>query len=120
MPQGRLNYSISKKSMSYFSERANAIDMGAMVIERVDRLQKLDMETLYSLPEHSQETVSSGAKVTVSQYHEISEAGEHKLVVQALRPKWFGMFTAIKVEGFVVAKDGAKRPLTEQEKWAYL
>jgi hypothetical protein len=96
------------------------MDMRAMVIERVARLQKLDIETLCSLPEHSQEIVSPEEKVTVSQYHEVSEAGEHKLVVQALRPKWFGMFTAIQVEGFVVSKDGTKRPLTEKEKWPYL
>lgn len=96
------------------------MDMRVIIAERIDKLQKLDIATLQSLPPHSQETLLSEVKIAISQYHEISDAGEHKVIVQAIRPKWLGLSTAIEVDGFVCSSDGTRRPLSEKEKWAYL
>jgi hypothetical protein len=96
------------------------MDMRAIVTDRVANLRKLDVAALKALPPQSTEVLSSEEKVTLAQYHEISESGEHKIIVQITRSRWLGLSTAIEVEGFVVVADGTRRPLADQEKWDYL
>jgi len=96
------------------------MDMRTIVADRIANLQKLDVAALRALPTHSKEVLSSEENVALSQYHDVSDAGEHKIVVQVTRPRWLGLSTAIEVDGFVTTTDGTKRPLTDREKWAYL
>lgn len=95
------------------------MDMRSIVTGRVAKLQELDAVALRSLPAHSKETVPSNRKIVVSQYHEVTETGEHRIVVQVIQDRWLGLSTAIEVDGFVLEADGTRRPLTETEKWPY-
>lgn len=96
------------------------LDMREAVAERVRKLRQLDIEAVKLLPPESQEHLSSLGNVTVTEYHEAMETGEHRVVVQAIRPRWLGISTAIEVDGFVIAGDGTKRPLVDREKWPFL
>jgi hypothetical protein len=93
--------------------------MRGVVADRVKALQQLDLSALKALPAQMKEAVPSLGKVQIIQYHEVTNTGEHMLVVQALRQRWLGLFTAIEVDGFVIVPDGTKRALLEQEKWAF-
>lgn len=94
--------------------------MREVVAERLRSLQQLDLGAVKALPAQTKETApSSLGKVEIVQYHDTGKTGEHMVVVQALRRRWLGLSTAIEVDGFVVAPDGSRRPLTEQEKWAF-
>jgi hypothetical protein len=96
------------------------IDMREAVFERVKKLQQLDVEAVKMLPPQSQGRLPSLSGITVTEYHEVTEAGEHRVVVQAIRPRWFGISTSIEVDGFVIGGDGTKRPLADREKWPFL
>jgi len=89
------------------------------VRSRVEALQRLDSDAVGGLPAQQREDIPSLGKVAVVQYHDVTDGGDHRVVVQAARPRWFGIFTAIEVDGFVLEKDGTKRPLSEPEKWPY-
>lgn len=93
--------------------------MREMVAERLRSLQQLDLGAIKALPAQTKETAPSLGKVEIVQYHDTGKAGEHMVIVQALRQRWLGLSTAIEVDGFVVAPDGTRRPLSEQEKWAF-
>ena len=93
--------------------------MRQVVADRIKVLQQLDVHAIKALPAQREETSLSLGKVRVIQYHDVDKTGEHMVVVQALRPRWLGLFTAIEVDGFVMTADGAKRPLAEQEKWPF-
>ncbi len=95
------------------------VAMRGVVADRVKALQQLDFDTIKRLPAQKKETAPSLGKVEITQYHDVVNAGEHLVVVQALRPRWLGLFTAIEVDGFVMAPDGTKRPLAEREKWPF-
>jgi hypothetical protein len=94
------------------------MDLGKIVADRLVRLKGLDSTALESLPPHTTEALTS--KVTVTQYHEAHWTGKRKVVVQASRSRWLGTLDDVEVDGFVVAPDGTRRPLTEEEKWPYL
>jgi len=94
------------------------VNLRKIVAERLVRLKALDSMELESLPSHTTEALA--AKITVTQYHEVDGPGEHKIVVQASQPRWLGIMDDVEVDGFVVAPDGTKRPLGEEEKWPYL
>lgn len=95
------------------------MDLRSIAAERVAELKKLDASALESLPAHSKEALPSNRRIAVSQYHEVTETGGHRIVVQAMQDRWLGLSTAIEVDGFVIETDGRKRRLTEPEKWAY-
>jgi hypothetical protein len=95
-------------------------DMREAVAERVAKLRQLDMAAIKLLPPVSQERPSSLGNVTIATHHDVTETGEHQVVVQAVKPRWFGISTAIEVDGFVIVGDGTKRPLAEPEKWPFL
>jgi hypothetical protein len=95
------------------------VAMSEVVADRVKALQQLDFDAIRALPAQKKETAPSLGKVEVIQYHDVVNAGDHLVVVQALRPRWLGLFTAIEVGGFVMAPDGTRRPLAEQEKWPF-
>lgn len=85
--------------------------------ERRATLSTLSDEAIMSLPPMLSETISAQQNVQVTQYHDVLAAGEHLVVVQASRERWFGLFTSIAVDGFALVPDGSRRELTEQEKW---
>jgi hypothetical protein len=93
--------------------------MRGLVADRVKTLRQLDFDAIKALPPQKKETALSLGKVEVIQYHDVVKTGEHLVVVQALRPRWLGLFTAIEVDGFVMAPDGTSRPLAEQERWPF-
>ena len=70
------------------------------------------------MEEHSTEELAEG--ISINLYHEALGGGAHKFVVQALKPRYLGLTTAIEVDGFVVEPSGATRPLAEDETWKYL
>lgn len=89
------------------------------VRSRVVALQQLDVATIEGLPAQRREDIPALGKVAVIEYHDVTDEGDHRVVVQAARQRWFGMFTATAVDGFVLRKEGGRRPLTEPEKWPY-
>jgi hypothetical protein len=94
--------------------------MREVVEDRLKVLGQLDFDAIKALPAQKRETAPSLGKVEVIQYHDVANTGEHLVVVQALRSRWLGLSTAIEVDGFVMAPDGTKRPLVEQEKWPFM
>ncbi|MEO6080913.1 MAG: hypothetical protein ABIQ86_14260 [Steroidobacteraceae bacterium] len=90
------------------------------VRSRVETLQRLDLDAVENLPPQQREDDPSLGKIAVIQYHDVTDVGDHRVVVQGARQRWFGIFTAIEVDGFVLEKGGIKRPLTEPEKWPYM
>ena len=99
------------------------VAMDSVVLEivrsRVAALQRLDMAALEGLPAQRREELPALGKVAVVEYHNVNDEGDHRIIVQAARQRWFGMFTATAVDGFVLRKDGERRPLTDPEKWPY-
>jgi hypothetical protein len=91
-----------------------------VVTDRVRALEQLGFAAIKTLPAQKKETVPSLGKVEIIQYHDVGKTGEHIVVVQGLRQRWLGLSTAIEVDGFVVAPDGTRRPLAEQEKWPFI
>lgn len=86
----------------------------ALVADRVARLRALEVSAVQSLPHVVSEDVAPG-KTKIHQYHDALNTGEHMVVVQAMEDRWFGLFTAIEVDGFVVTTDGLKRSLRDEE-----
>lgn len=83
-----------------------------LVADRVALLRALEVPSVQCLPR----VVSADLEKTkLHQYHDVLNSGEHMVVVQALEDRWFGIYTAIEVDGFVVTTDGMKRPLREEE-----
>ena len=97
----------------------NKIVMRNAVASRVERLRQLDLAAIKQLPQQLTEAVPSLRKLSVTQYHDVTNEGGHRVVVQAVRERWLGLFTAIEVDGFVVDSGGIKRALREPEKWPY-
>ena len=97
---------------------AVSAELRAIVLERLGRLAETDADTLLIMDGQSTETLADG--ISVSLYHETLENGAHKFVVQALKPRWFGLTTAIEVDGFVIEPNGERRTLVEEEMWTYL
>jgi hypothetical protein len=89
------------------------------VRSRAAALQQLDVTAIEGLPTQRREELPALGKVAVIEYHDVTDEGDHRVVVQAARQRWFGMFTATAVDGFVLRKDGGRRSLTEPEKWPY-
>jgi hypothetical protein len=81
-------------------------------------LAERSLDALASMEDHSAEELSEG--ISINLYHEALGSGAHKFVVQALKPRYLGLSTAIEVDGFVIEPNGAKRPLAEDETWKYL
>lgn len=94
-------------------------DMRSIVSRRVSELRTMDVESIRRLPPHSTEQPSEDERVICNLFHEVAPGGEHVVVVQAVRDKWFGVSTAIVVDGFAIAGDGTTRDLTEQDSWKY-
>jgi hypothetical protein len=91
--------------------------LGRIVADRVENLQALDPSAILSLPRQTTEAVPPHFKV--AQYHHVSDSGDHLVVVQVIRERWFGMFATVLADGFVMSSTGTKRPLTEEETWDY-
>lgn len=86
---------------------------------RVAALRQLDVAAIEGLPAQRREDLPALGKVAVVEYHDVNDEGDHRIIVQAARRRWFGIFTATAVDGFVLRKDGERRPLSEAEKWPY-
>ena len=67
-----------------------------VVRNRVEALRRLNWNSIECLPAQCREDIPSLGKVAVLQYHEITDAGDHRVVVQAARQRWFGIFRAGK------------------------
>jgi len=91
-----------------------------MVAAHLKSLQDLDVAAILCLPAKATVSPSGLGDVTLTQYHDVTEAGEHMVVVQALRDRWHGLSTAIVVDGFVIASNGMRRRLAEHEKWPFM
>lgn len=52
-------------------------------------------------------------------HHGLTPAGQHIVVVQAVRDSWLGMAYAVQLDGFAIEADGTRRELAENEKWEY-
>lgn len=96
------------------------IAMRELVADRIEALQRLDLASIKSLPARTREVLSTRSKIAVIRHHDVTETGDHRVVVQAVRQRWLGLFTAIEVDGFVAAPDGTRRPLAEKEKWPFI
>jgi hypothetical protein len=88
------------------------MDMRAIVADRMADLQRADDAALQRLPPQQREVLPEDDRTVVTKYHEVTDAGEHRVVVQVLRNRWLGLSTAIEVDGLVLDTHGVRRPLT--------
>jgi hypothetical protein len=97
-----------------------ALELQKIVSERIADLRGYDVAAIHSLPPVLVQKVSAQGQILVNQYHDLNEAGEHRVIVQAGKRRWLGLFISTRVDGFVLAADGTKRPLKERETWPYI
>jgi hypothetical protein len=92
--------------------------MRTAVARHVEELRQLDLVAIKQLPSFT-ELIPPTTVNTLYQYHDV--AGDlHFVVVQASKDRWFGLFTAMEVAGFVIDENGIRRPITEAERWNYI
>jgi len=101
------------------SNREIAAEMHSAVDSRFDELSKLDVAAIQALPALREQKISADGKSKLWEYHDVLDSGEHKVVLQAIRPIWFGLINSVFAVGFVLQADGQKRPLTDKERWEF-
>lgn len=94
--------------------------MQKIVREKIVQLMSLGDEDLAALPKYTEEvTQIDQRQVAVGVHHEVLPDGSHKIVVQVIQNRYFGISTHIDVAGFIVARDGVRREVAESELWDY-
>lgn len=89
----------------------------AVVNEQLARLAALSFDALTALPEvQSEEIVINGKRFTLSIWHDLLESGEHRIVVQACKRGFLGLFGWMQADGFAVNSHNERRSLTDEER----
>lgn len=92
-------------------------DLAARASQQLAAAQALTESEVAALPAVTACPAASGETLTL--YHDNLAEGRHMVVVQAMRNRWFGLFTSTVVDGFVLERDGTRRALHEREKWDF-
>jgi hypothetical protein len=104
-----------------FKKDSRTPEMLSVVAARIEPLRQLGPADIDALPRTAKEVVASPrGRIAVHTYHDVLPGNGHLIVVQALRDHWFGITTAIQIDGFVLDSQGVRRPLSEEETWPFL
>lgn len=96
-------------------------DLNRLVAERIELLKHMPATQLRLLGEHMRETVVIRGQIgSLSVYCDRIGKGARRIVVQALRDRWFGLSTAIVVKGFVLNEADERVDLTEGDLFEFL
>jgi hypothetical protein len=96
-------------------------EMTARVLSRAAELRRKSFRELSSLPETDTGKVDVlGNQVQLTIYRTARTADELLVVVQAARPRLFGIFTEIRVEGFLAKSNGDQADAPEKLLWDYM
>ena len=94
--------------------------MEELVDARLRLLLAKAIEGIRILPECVQEEIMlDGTPCKLTTYHETLEGDEHRLIVQAIRPRWGGLINAAIAKGHIVSAAGVRRELTVEELYDY-
>jgi hypothetical protein len=96
-------------------------EMTAHVQSRAAELRRKSFQELSTLPEAETGKVDLlGNPVQLTVYRTVRTVDELLVVVQAARPRLFGMFTQIRVEGFLARSSGDQSDAPEKLLWDYM
>jgi len=87
--------------------------MIANVESEYERLRSLGPIGIRELPESSEIRLAKDATIVV--WHDVLSTGEHRVVVQGMRKRFFGLMHRVFVRGFSLAADERIRQLTDSE-----
>ena len=92
----------------------------SLVEERLATLRSKSVAELLRFPKVAEETIRlNGKEVQVFTIHETSDAGLHRVVLQAIRRRWWGITAKVVAHGFEIAVDQSFRPLTREELYSF-
>ena len=84
--------------------------------EKLDFLRGQNYEYLAGLPSVVEEEIAiEGKKGTMSVWNDLLPSGERRIVVACYTPTFFRLGVRVRAEGFAVAANNAKRPLSDEE-----
>jgi hypothetical protein len=90
------------------------------IAERLDALSHKSFDDLADLPDMSSEELNfERTKVTISVWHDILPSRDHRVVVQAYKRGFLGLWGHMFVDGFVVTARNEKRALNPEERWPF-
>jgi hypothetical protein len=96
-------------------------EMGAQVSTRAADLRRKSFRELSGLPEWNTEELYVLAKeVQLTVYRNVRSDDELLVVVQASRPRYFGIFTEIQVKGFLAKSNGDYADAPENLLWDFV
>lgn len=92
------------------------LEVPAVIVnEKLELLSAMKFEQIALLPNESSEDVMvAGKKGTLSVWHDLLNADEHRVVVQLYVPGILGV-GRMRAEGFVINSRNEKRPLSTEE-----
>jgi len=95
-------------------------EMTAKVQSRASELRQRSFAELAALPEVESGNLDlMGHRVLFTVYRSARAAEELLVVVQAARQRYFGLFTEIRVEGFLANPSGDRVDAPEKLLWDY-
>ena len=90
--------------------------MSRAVADRLKITSEKPFDEIEKLPDHiSEELTLSGIKLIVTVWHDTLDTGEHRLVVQAYKPRILGI-GRMHTDGFITNSQGSMRELTSEER----
>jgi len=93
-----------------------SLEMEALVREHRRKLEALSFSALERIPEfQTVSTLPSGASLTVARKN--NPDGSLTIVVEAWRPRVFGVSTQRNGNGFRINQAGERRELEERDHW---
>ena len=94
--------------------------MEELVDARLNALLAKSIDEVRKLPNCTEEEVAlDGKKIKLTTYHETLEGDKHRLIVQAIRPRWGGLINAAVARGYELSGTGNPCKLAAEELYDY-
>ena len=94
--------------------------MEELIEARLNAALAKSIDEIRRLPVCAEEEVAlDGKKIKLTTYHETLEGDKHRLIVQAIRPRWGGLINAAIAEGYELSDTGSPRKLRVEELYDY-
>ncbi len=94
--------------------------MEELVDARLNAVLAKSIEEIRTLPDCAEEEVlQDKKKIKLTTYHETLEGDKHRLIVQAIRPRWGGLINAAIARGYELSHTGNRRKLAAEELYSY-
>jgi hypothetical protein len=91
-----------------------------LVAARLNAVLTKSIDEVRRLPDCAEEEVAlNGRKIKLTTYHETLESDRHRLIVQAIRPRWGGLINAVIARGYELSGTGNSRKLAAEELYDY-